>query len=125
MGHSGEFGVCPVQATRHVLDSGKSKASRVRASPGVLPWHHGNAVGRKGPARALIQYISHGMRCGMQDLGIQSVTDLHRGVEDGTVRMECQTALAAQTRELCRQTSQRAAHPEVFPAIATVGGEYY
>lgn len=116
--HSGDFGAYPAQATRHVMGPGKNKASRSRGSPAVSSWNQGSVVGGKGSAKALVPYLLHGVRCGMQDLGVQSIPDLHKQLEEGGLRMECQTALAAQSREACKQSLQRSAHAEVMPVLA-------
>merc|ERR1712194_130386 len=97
------------------------KASRVRGTSGVIPWHQGTPVGSKGSARVLAQYLIHGLRCGMQDMGVQSIPMLHKNLEEGSLRMECQTAHAAQSRETRKQSLMRSEHPELLPAVAAGG----
>lgn len=52
------------------------------------------AVIDKGPMGNLIPYVLQGVRHGMQDLGYRNMTELHRGLYTGEMRMECRSAAA-------------------------------
>lgn len=102
--------------------AGKLRAEASRAVGGPEALRGGCAAGSRGPANALMQHLTHGVKCGMQDLGIRSLPELHAALACGDLRMECRAPASAQLRAACARALQLAARPEVRPAFATLRG---
>ncbi|KAF4742060.1 Inosine-5'-monophosphate dehydrogenase 2, partial [Perkinsus olseni] len=66
-----------------------SRLDRPFAAQGVQA-----AVVDKGSVNSLVPYLVQGCRHGFQDLGVQSVTQLHHQLDDGTLRMEVRSGSA-------------------------------
>ena len=64
--------------------------ARIQVAQGVS-----GAVVDKGSIRNYLPYIMQGVRHGMQDLGIQSISALHTRLADGRLRFEQRSAAAA------------------------------
>eukprot|EP00514_Thraustochytrium_sp_LLF1b_P000605 CAMPEP_0184524226 /NCGR_PEP_ID=MMETSP0198_2-20121128/9380_1 /TAXON_ID=1112570 /ORGANISM="Thraustochytrium sp., Strain LLF1b" /LENGTH=507 /DNA_ID=CAMNT_0026915461 /DNA_START=214 /DNA_END=1737 /DNA_ORIENTATION=+ len=70
---------------RYFADSDKT----VKVAQGVS-----GAVVDKGSVARYIPYVAQGVRHGLQDLGVQSVTELHKNLYDGSLRWELRTHAA-------------------------------
>jgi len=62
---------------------------KIRVAQGVS-----GAVVDKGSMRGYLPYLVTGVRQGLQDLGVKSLTDLHAGVRDQTVRFQLRSSAA-------------------------------
>jgi IMP dehydrogenase len=74
--------------SKEAMDKGSAvryfnDASRIRVAQGVS-----GAVMDKGSIRRYLPYIVQGMHHGLQDLGLRTVTALHQGLRDETLRFE-------------------------------------
>mmetsp|Transcript_129749 Transcript_129749/g.361455 ORF Transcript_129749/g.361455 Transcript_129749/m.361455 type:complete len:532 (-) Transcript_129749:47-1642(-) len=108
-------GAEPLQAMDHRVVPGGLVGSRSRHSAEVLPRGSCDAVHSRGPVRALAHYWMQGVRGGMVDLGVRTIPELHKALDDGDLRMECLPPHAAQLREVRKKALQSAPHPEVMP----------
>ncbi|KAF9224626.1 IMP dehydrogenase [Gyrodon lividus] len=66
-----------------------SESSAVKVAQGVS-----GDVQDKGSVKAFVPYLYVGLQHSLQDIGVQSVTALKHGVNEGTVRFELRTASA-------------------------------
>ncbi len=68
----------------------KADDRKVKVAQGVA-----GSVLDKGPLNDYVPYLVQGLRQSLQDMGVKSVTALHQGLEDGSLRFEMRS-LAAQ-----------------------------
>jgi IMP dehydrogenase len=68
----------------------KADDRKVKVAQGVA-----GSVLDKGPLNDYVPYLVQGLRQSLQDMGIKSVTALHKGLDDGSLRFEMRS-LAAQ-----------------------------
>lgn len=66
-----------------------SESSAVKVAQGVS-----GDVQDKGSVKAFLPYLHVGVQHSFQDIGVKSVSDLRRGVQEGKVRFELRTASA-------------------------------
>ncbi|KAG7112486.1 hypothetical protein HYQ44_010681 [Verticillium longisporum] len=52
------------------------------------------SVAHRGPISKFVPYLAAGLKHSMQDCGMQSLTELHESVADGTLRFELRTSSA-------------------------------
>ncbi|CAE8582988.1 unnamed protein product [Polarella glacialis] len=88
---------------------------RSSGSPEVVLRTVGHPVPHKGSVKAFIPYMMSGVRKSLGDLGCQNLHELHSGIDNETLRMECRSTFSAQVRDACAHASKHARHPEVIP----------
>jgi IMP dehydrogenase len=95
-GKSGKYPTPPskAQAANHVHENAAttryfSELSTVKVAQGVS-----GDVQDKGSVKDFLPYLHVGLQHSLQDLGVQNVRELQRGVVDGRVRFELRTASA-------------------------------
>jgi len=92
----------------------------------IIPKNISKAVGTKGSARSMLTHFERGLRHGMQDLGIQSIAELHTSLVAGTLRLECRCSFATQVMDVRRDALEACSRPHILPvfpaAVAEMGG---
>merc|ERR1712003_412104 len=70
------------------------EAKMKHTNAAAIPHNVSNLVPWQGSARALLRYFLHGLKCGMQDLGLETIEKLHDALDKGRLRLECRSAFA-------------------------------
>lgn len=60
----------------------------------MAPCGVGGAVIDKGSIKDLVPYMLQSLRTGLLEMGFKTIPELHNGIYNGDVRMECRTAVA-------------------------------
>jgi IMP dehydrogenase len=92
-----------------------------KQKPLVLPKYSdssGRIVASTGPARKLVHYMGQCVKQGLQDVGVQNLSVLHRALHKGELRMECRCMFAAQIAQARRRAVETTAYPAIMPVIA-------
>jgi len=118
-------GIEPVLAIHHVrentITAPNPRNKMGLPSPGrPVSVHAGQGVSTKGSAKNVVQYVERGVKAGLRDMGIKSLTDLHEGLYRGEVRLECRCPFASQHDEARRRAFYEASHAEMLPMLPRV-----
>jgi len=122
-------GIEPVRSIQQVGAKASASANpqnelHVPAPATVVPTHAGRPEQSKGSARSMINYTVEGVKAAMMDLGLQSIPDAHKALNEGDLKMECRCTFSSQVAEVRKQAFCAASHPEIVPMFTTalVGG---
>lgn len=102
----------PVQAPR--------EAELKHALPTTAAHSVSSAIFCQGPVESLTNYMCHGLKRGLQDLGFQSLVEAQEAVVKGELRMEARSHFAAHVRQAALPLLREAKHPEVMPLFVTL-----
>jgi len=92
-------------------------AGRFAKVPNMSAVNAGVAITEKGPIAALVNYLVRGVRSGMRDLGLRTISELHVALKNGTLRMEVRSPYGVFLQETSARAARHAMHPEVTPAF--------
>jgi len=104
---------------RALLREAQMKHNDLHSHP---PHSVSTGVAWQGSARALVRYLIHGLKCGMQDLGIKSIEQLHAALDKGELRLECRSAFASRLWEAHAPVIRCAPQPELMPLFVSLRG---
>jgi len=107
----------PAQVSQEALSVGDYSGRFDPGRAGVAPRVVSTTVPCQGPAKLLCPYLARGVKCGMSDLGIRSVTELHTAMMSGQLRLECRCAFTMQSCAARAMDMRLAPHPEVAPLM--------
>uniref|UniRef100_A0A7S1SA44 CBS domain-containing protein n=1 Tax=Alexandrium catenella TaxID=2925 RepID=A0A7S1SA44_ALECA len=108
-----------LQAMRHAMAPGGLIGSRSRHSTAVITRALGEPIPSRGSVRSLAHYLMQGVQHGMRDLGLQTIPDLHKALDNADLLLEVLTPHAVHAREAYKQALQTADHPEVTPLLVS------